>query len=596
MRCDRTKILIGLVLVLGTLAVYGGTLSNEFVNYDDPDYVTANPNVQAGLTNSSIRWAFTTTRASNWHPLTWLSLQLDSQLFHLRPWGFHLTSLLLHCANALLLFLVLDAMTGMVWRSAVVAALFAWHPLHVESVAWVAERKDVLSTLFWMLTLGAYVHYVRRPGTIRYLLVFCSLGLGLMAKPMLVTLPCVLLLLDYWPLGRLRFGDAAATNGRPASKKARAKSWQEGSLRWLLIEKLPLFALAAASCAITWYVQQKGGAVQSLTKYPLEARLSNVPVAYCTYLAKMVLPVDLAPLYPHSKAALPAWQVAGASAFLLGVTALALALARRLPYLAVGWFWYLGTLVPVLGLVQVGAQALADRYTYVPLIGIFLLLVWTTADLLVRWRSSFVLIPATAVVLLFCMFLTWVQVGFWQNSYMLWVRTLAVTEGNYIARNNLALVCEDQGDLAQALTLYREAVDLAPDDLSSRINLAGLLARLGRGEEAVAQYDAALRIDPRSLPAHDGMGLVCMQLGRKAEAWAHFATMHQLKADSLAAEGHFDKAVELLRQARHLASSASRSDLVQKIEHRLRAYERRQLVAEEPATNPPKGDRIQSGS
>jgi tetratricopeptide (TPR) repeat protein len=590
MRSDRTKILIGLGLVLGTLAAYAGVLSNEFVNYDDPDYVTANPNVQAGLTNASVRWAFTTTRASNWHPLTWLSLQLDYQLFHLRPWGFHLTSLLLHCANALLLFVVLDAMTGMVWRSAVVAALFAWHPLHVESVAWVAERKDVLSTLFWMLTLGAYMHYVRRPGTIRYLLVFCSLGLGLMAKPMLVTLPCVLLLLDYWPLGRLRFGDPASASGRPASKKkARETSRNEGSLRWLLIEKIPLFALAAASCAVTWYVQQKGGAVQSLTKYPLEVRLGNAPVACCTYLVKMIFPVELAPLYPHPKTALPALPVAGASAFLLGVTALALTLARRVPYLAVGWFWYLGTLVPVLGLVQVGAQALADRYTYVPLVGIFLLLVWTIADVLARWRSSLLLIPTTAVVLLFCMFLTWVQVGFWQDSYTLWVRTLAVRKDNYVALNNLALVCEDQGDWAQALKLYRDAVDLAKDDLSSRINLAGMLARLGRGEEAVAEYHAALLIDPRSLPAHDGMGLVCMQLGRKDEAVNHFTTTHQLKAASLAAEGRFDEAAALLRQARRLASSASRPDLVQKIEHRLRAYERHQVVAEEPTANPSGG-------
>jgi tetratricopeptide (TPR) repeat protein len=524
----RTEILVGLFLVAATLAVYWHVSENEFVDFDDSKYIDSNPQVKAGLTGPGLRWAFTTTLASNWHPLTWLSLQLDAQLFGTKPWVFHRTNLLLHAANALLLFVVLRGMTGAVWRSAAVAALFAWHPLHVESVAWAAERKDVLSTLFWMLTLGAYLLYVRRPGVGRYLAVVGCLALGLLVKPMLVTLPCVLLLLDYWPLGRLRLG--VQPSPRAGSTEPQAA---EGPGR-LLGEKVPLFALAAASCVITWYAQQKGGALASLDGLSLGMRLANAPVACTNYLAEMLYPVtimlypvtgrffpfELAVYYPHPRHSPPVW-VAGAVGVLLAVSALAAALARRAPYLLVGWLWYLGTLVPVIGLVQVGNQAMADRYTYVPLIGVFIALAWGGPDLL-AWMQlrELVLVPITAIFLGICLCLTWIQVTVWHDSFTLWDHAIEVTRDNALAHTSLAGTYERNGEVDEALAHYREALGIDPYSVLAHTNLGNLLLAQGKSEEAFQEFAKAAQLTPHQPIPHDGMGVALLYQG-KEDAAAH---------------------------------------------------------------------------
>jgi tetratricopeptide (TPR) repeat protein len=493
----RAEMVACLLLALLTVCALGNVSGYDFVNYDDPDYATENPRVQAGLTRESVVWAFTTTRAGNWHPLTWLSLELDQQLYGLQPASFHRTNLILHVINTLLLFLCLRRMTGLVGRSAVVAALFAVHPLHVESVAWVSERKDVLSTLFWMLTMLAYAWYVERPGWGRYLPVLAAFALGLMAKPMLVTLPCVLLLLDYWPLGRLRF---------PIS-----------NLRFQILEKLPLFALSAASCAVTLVAQQN--ALSSFAQIPLQSRLVNALRSYAEYVGKMFYPLRLAVLYPYPRS-WPAWELIASGLLLLAVTGLAVRTARRWPYFLVGWLWYLGTLVPVIGLVQVGKQQMADRYTYVPLIGLFLILVWGIGDALARRPGGKALsVALTALVLLACLVLTWHQAGTWRDSESLWTNALAVTTGNSDACISVGSIRESQGKPGEAIALYRKALEYAPDDAIAHHHLGLALARQGKEQEAVAHLNAALRLDPRQSRAHlIGRGEALMQLGKLDEA------------------------------------------------------------------------------
>jgi tetratricopeptide (TPR) repeat protein len=496
-------LVVSVVLAGLTVLVYCPCFDHPFIKLDDQDYVTQNAHVQAGLTAEGVRWAFTTFACGNWHPLTWLSLQLDATLFGGRnAGGFHLTNVLLHAASAALLFLVLARMTGAVWRPALVAALFALHPLHVESVAWVAERKDVLSTLFWVLTLAAYLAYVRRPGVGRYLLVALALGLGLLAKPMLVTLPFVLLLLDYWPLRRWP----------PAVPFHR-----------LLLEKVPLLALVLASCVLTAVAQSRFQAVRSFASYPLDVRVANALLAYVSYLGKALWPAHLAVYYPHPGAAVPVVQVVGAGLLLAALTALALALGRRRPYLAVGWLWYLGTLVPVIGLVQVGDQALADRYTYVPLIGLFLMLTWGAADLVeVLNLSGLWAAGAAAVVLAACVALTWTQLGYWKSDLDLWEHALAVTGPNLMAHCHLAECLHERGKIEAARKEYERAVAVAPGRAEPHNALGNELRDLGRSEEAAAEYRTALRLDPGLVTAHYNLGLVLDDLGRQDEAVAEF--------------------------------------------------------------------------
>jgi tetratricopeptide (TPR) repeat protein len=450
----RLPLLLGAALALLTLAAYLPALHNGFVNLDDGFYVTGNPQVQKGITRASAAWALTANVANNWHPLTLLSHQLDCQLFGLDPAGHHATSLLLHLANTLLLFAVLRGMTGALWRSAAVAALFAVHPAHVESVAWVAERKDVLSALFWILAMAAWTGYARRPSPGRYLLAALMMILGLMAKPMVVTLPFALLLLDVWPLERHGLG------------------W-----RRLIAEKLPLLALSAAASLVTLRYQRTSLAPLDLVPWSL--RLANAAVSYAAYLGKLLLPRNLAVFYPIPLA-IPAWQVAAATVLLAALTALAVWKARRAPWLLVGWLWFLGTLVPVIGLVQVGRQAMADRYTYIPSIGLFVAIVWGIAAL-ARERRAILSMAAAAAILALAAG-TWMQAGYWRDSVALYRHALAVTRGNYVAHVGLAKALTAKRDWTGAAEQYRAALALRPGLTEARAGLAAVL-RAGDLEE-----------------------------------------------------------------------------------------------------------------
>jgi protein O-mannosyl-transferase len=438
-------------LVLLTLAVYLPVLTHGFIRFDDPVYVTRNPWVQAGLTWDGIAWAFTANVASNWHPLTLLSHMLDCELFGMDPLGHHLTSLLLHTASVVLLFEALRLMTGALWRSAAVAALFAIHPTHVESVAWIAERKDVLSGFFWMLTLLAWAFYVRQPSRKRYAVVALSLAAGLLSKPMVVTLPFVLLLLDVWPLGR----------------KIRVK------------EKLPLFALAAASCVVTVIAQS--GAIGMASQFPLRLRLANAVLSYVAYLGKTLVPSRLAVFYPMPTE-FPAWKVVGAALLLVLLTVLALRAAR---YVTVGWLWFLGTLVPVIGIVQVGGQAMADRYTYLPTIGLFLIAVWGLPR-----------IPVWIPILLALAIGTRLQLRHWQDSESLFRHAAAVTEGNFIAHLNLAQIHAERGERGPALEHFRKTLEIRPGMWQAQASLGNTLRRWGRPDKALPHLRNAVRLRP----------------------------------------------------------------------------------------------------
>ncbi len=505
----RRDLLICLALALLTCGSFGHAVLNGFVNYDDNDYVTANRQVLKGLSAEGVAWAFTTTRAANWHPLTWLSLQLDATLFGPDAWGFHLTNVVLHALNAVLLYLALRRLTGAAWRAAAVAAFFAVHPLHVESVAWVAERKDVLSGLFWMLTLLAYARYAERPARGRYALVVAAFALGLLAKPMLVTLPCVLLLLDYWPLKRF---DLFPGEKPPAPP---------GGLRRALWEKAPLFALTAAACAVTVYAQRKGGAVSSLQSLPLGPRLVNSVGAYAGYLGKAVWPTRLAAFYPHPRDGADVAAALRAALLLLVFTALALRLRRR-RYLAVGWLWFLGTLVPVIGLVQVGSQALADRYTYLPYIGLFVALVWGVADLSARWPRRQVVLPAATLVLLgLCVALTVRQVRLWHNSTWLWEQAIQATRDNWVAHVNLGSAYldsprDDRHRLASEQ--FQRALQLYPEHAKAHNNLGLIALEQGRYDDALERLTCAAELDPALAQVRDNWGVVLQRRGQFPEA------------------------------------------------------------------------------
>jgi tetratricopeptide (TPR) repeat protein len=469
-------LLICIALTVAMLVVYSQVRTHDFVNFDDDKYVTENPHVRAGLTWKGITWAFTATRESTWHPfpLAWMSHMLDCQLFGLNPGRHHMTSVFLHAANTLLLFLLLKRMTAHVWRSAFVAALFALHPLHVESVAWLAERKDVLSTFFWMLTIWSYVRYVERPAVHTYLPVPLFFSLGLMAKPMIVTLPFVLLLLDYWPLRRFQSF---------RSKRSSENSFSLG----LVWEKIPLFALAAASSVLTVMATVRFGyAARAFQTYPFKVRLANAIVSYTAYMGKLLWPFRLAPGYPHPGLQ-PFWKVAGASVLLVSVFILALKLIRQRPYFAVGWLWYLGTLVPVIGLVPVGSHTMADRYTYVPLVGIFIMVAWgipALVEKLRRWQLG--IRTGAAAVLLALAGTSWAQLGYWADSVTLFKHVLDVTgDRNFLAHNNLLVAYLKNGDLHRALPHAHSALHLQPDNYIVYYNIACIYSLQNKTEESV---------------------------------------------------------------------------------------------------------------
>jgi protein O-mannosyl-transferase len=497
----RYRVLIGIGLSILVLVSYWGVARNQFISFDDPQYVTENPQVLKGLDRESAVWAFTTSQASNWHPLTWLSLLLDRELYGRNAGGYHWTNVILHLLAGLILFLALSRMTASLWRSGLVAALFLVHPLHVESVAWVAERKDVLSGLFWMMGIWCYAGYVERPGPVRYLWVVLSLACGLLSKPMVVTFPFVLLLLDGWPLGRTVGG------------KSR---W--GRLVW---EKIPLFLLSAAGSIITFLVQKESQAISSLSAMPLGDRLANATVSYAAYLGKTFWPAGLSIYYPYNGPP-PFGHLVSALALLVLITVMAILMIHRRPYLLVGWLWYLGTLVPVIGIVQVGSQAMADRYTYLPLVGVFILTVWGVKDLLDGCRarkaiwglvSGFVMVVMVVLVIL-----TQTQVRYWKDTPTLFGQALRNTERNFMAHQILAEDRAKAGDLTGAENHYREAIRIKPSFKQAYNSLGHLLMIRGKHDEAGPLLEKTLQIDPTFVPAMKNLGDVRMRQGRLKDA------------------------------------------------------------------------------
>jgi len=516
---------IYLTLALVSIIVFWQLIRCDFIIYDDAVYVTGNPHVLSGFTLENIIWAFNNyDYASNWHPLTWLSHMLDCKLFGLAPSYHHLTNLLLHIANTLLLFAALKQMTSTIWRSAFVAALFAIHPLHVESVAWIAERKDVLSTFFWMLTMICYVQYVKRPSIASYLLTLLMFALGLMAKPMLVTLPFVLLLLDYWPLNRLE-------------NISFAKSSSRQTILRLVREKIPFFVLSAASSGITFFAQQSGGSVVKLAYLPLHLRLANAVLSYVKYISKMIWPKDLIVFYPFRGDELtPAWVLL-LLAFLVIVSIRMVTLAPTYRYLPVGWFWYLGTLIPVLGIVQVGSQALADRYTYVPLIGIFIIFAWGLNDLFAGFRHRWFILGSSALAIFFALTVcTRHQVGFWKDGVTLFEHALKVAD-TPAAHDNLANVLAKDNRLNESLKHYKIALQMSKNpDPEMLYNFACVYNNLGRDTEAIETFKQVIKIKPDYAQAYNQLGYIYYKLGRYAEAIDVFRQAIAIKPDL--AEAH----------------------------------------------------------
>ena len=514
LRCLLLCVLLCLILIAVVLVFYSPVTHNGFLNYDDDQYITNNPHVRAGLTWQTVKWAFTTYDQANWHPLTWLSHALDSQLFGLNPAGHHSVSVLLHAANAVLLFLLLQSATGFRWRSLMVAALFALHPVNVESVAWAAERKNVLSMLFFLLALHAYVWYARRPELRRYAVVAFFFALGLLCKPQVITFPFLLCLLDYWPLCRI--GPAAV-----AGEAVQGGNVPRLSGGWLVLEKLPLLLLSAASAVVTMKAQKAGGAVQSLFQYSLLLRLETAVISYVGYLGKAFWPSKLVALYPHPTSLYPAWQVGAAVIVLILVTALVLR-ARGQKYLAVGWFWFLGSFFPMIGLVQVGAQAMADRYAYIPFVGLFLMVTWLAADWAKAHRLSatWLAIPAISCLLVLGI-LTYRQVGYWHDIPSFWTRTLALTENNYIAHDTLGEFLASQGRTEEAAAHFRAALAIRPDDLPANLNLGTYEHGRGNLPVAIDRYQmVALHAADVGLraTAYGNLGSAYRQMGQSMKA------------------------------------------------------------------------------
>lgn len=514
----RLKLGICMFLVLASLVVYLKVANCEFINYDDELYVTKNPHIQTGINLESIIWAFTTDTAANWHPLTWLSHMLDFKLYGLNPMGHHWTNLQIHIVNSILLFLFLEWISGAMWRSAFVSALFALHPLHVESVAWVSERKDVLCAFFWILSMWAYVRYVRNPAKKRYALLLVFFSLGLMAKPMIVTLPFVLLLIDFWPLERFR--------SLICEREIRVPK----VILFLVWEKIPLFVLSAISSFITFIVQQHGGAVASIKSLSLKARIANAIVSYASYLGNMIWPLKLTMLYPIRE-----WhigQVVISGALIVLLTALAVRTWRRHPYIAVGWFWYLGTLVPVIGLVQVGPQRMADRYTYIPLIGVFIIIAWGLSDISKKWRYQKVVLSIfSGAVLLFLMVCTWVQVGYWQNGIALFKHTIRLTQNNTIAVCALGEALDRHGKYDDAVRHYLKALKMNPNYAEAHYDLGVTLERQGNSDAAVRHYLEALRIKPGDARVHNNIGVIRANQGKFNAAVDHYQKALQIRPD-----------------------------------------------------------------
>ncbi|MGA3163238.1 MAG: tetratricopeptide repeat protein [Verrucomicrobiota bacterium] len=556
---------ICVLLAVAVFLVFGQTLRYDFVNYDDDVYFSSNPHVQAGLTWPGALWAFTTGYDGIWHPLTWLSLMLDVDLFGTGPAGPHLTNVLLHAATAVLLFLVLRQMTGALWSSAFVAAIFSIHPLRVESVAWVTGRKDVLSGLFFMLTLGAYARYVEQSkaqspkSRAFYGLALLFFALGLMSKPMLVTVPFVLLLLDFWPLGRFSFSGKPSTFNSDESRAGPPLSTWPASR--LVIEKIPFLLLSAGSCLATVFAQPHN--IARIEKISLDLRIYNAVVSYVIYLGKMVYPARLAVFYPYSASEMLAWKAGLGMVLLAGICIAFFWLRHKRPYLLVGWLWYLGMLVPVIGLMQVAGHARADRYTYLPQIGIYIIVAWGVGNLLRSWRyRRQVFGIAASIVIAALMACASIQTSYWRNSESLWTHALACTSRNYIAHNNLALVLAAQGQSADAFQHFKEALEINPRFVEAYNNLGVVLAQQGQSAEAIRHFQKAIELQPDCSDAYNSLGNALADQGHLAEAITNyqkavklnpdFAAAHYNLGNALALQGRYAEAIGHFRKTLQL--------------------------------------------
>jgi protein O-mannosyl-transferase len=548
-RSYHVTIAVYLFLATISLAVFGQTIRYDFVNFDDDLYVYNAPAIQGGLTLKGIALAFTSPHARNWHPLTTISHMLDCQLYGLKAGGHHATNVILHTIAVLLLFRVLRQMTGAVWKSAVVGALFAVHPLHVESVAWVSERKDILSAVFFFLMLAAYVCYARAPSVTCYLAVASLFSAGLMSKPMLVSAPVILLLLDYWPLRR--FEQPSSTTGKGKISKS---DNQRRIIRGLFLEKVPLLVLSAGSCVITFVLQKRAtGAIPPL---PFLWRMQNAFATYVIYVWQTLWPARLAVFYPHPNDTLAIWEVILAVGLLLAITITAIVFRSERPYLFTGWFWYVGMLVPVIGLVQVGEQGHADRYTYLPHIGLFLLAVWLAADVTAVHQSrSWVAVATATVIILALAWTAFIQTSYWRNSETLWTHALAVTSDNDVAHNNLGYLCVDRGDLDEAISHFETALRIRsskPDPHYSvgsafmEMNLADALGRKGQPDEAMVHYAEAIELQPNYADAYYYRGNILFAEGRIEEAMTDWEKTLQIQPND--ADAHTCLGNALLRR------------------------------------------------
>jgi len=523
-------VLIYSALILSTLLVFWQVRNFEFTNYDDTDYVTENPHFSHGINRDDIIWAFTTPNIGNWLPLTWLSFMLDSQLFSLNSGRMHLVNLLLHIANTLLLFAVLKKMTGSLWRSAFVAAAFALHPMHVESVAWVIERKDVLSTFFFMLTVAAYVGYVGNDGSFRYLLTILLFVLGLLAKPMLVTLPFVLLLLDYWPLNRFD-SHPAKTSGRRPRKPASIPDMRRILYR-IIIEKVPFLALAVVWSVITFLAQKGSGSVIETDALPPYYRIANALLSYARYIGKMFWPQNMTTFYPFDIKSFSFWQITMCAILLLGISVFVIRFGQKQKYLPVGWFWFVVTLIPVIGLVQSGIQGYADRYTYISYIGLFIMIAWGLPQLLSKWPQRKIALGLSMVIAITILGLcAHRQVSFWNNSFTLFSHAIKVTPNNYLAYNNLGVACDSTGRRQDAIKNYRQAVRIKPDYSEAYYNLGGAYRKVDRKQDAIEAYKQAIKIKPDYAKAICNLGVAYDELGRGKDAIEAYKQTIRIKPD-----------------------------------------------------------------
>ncbi|MBM4104516.1 MAG: tetratricopeptide repeat protein [Planctomycetes bacterium] len=522
-------IFICFALTASTLLVFWQVHTFDFVNFDDDEYVYNNQHVSGGLTAENIRWAFTSGHAANWHPVTWLSLMLDCQIFGLHPGRMHLVNVVLHLANTLLLFAVLSKMTGSLWPSAFVAAAFALHPMHVESVAWVTERKDVLSTFFLLLTLAAYAGYVKRPSVFKYIISLIFFALGLMAKPMLVTLPLVLLLLDYWPLNRFAALQPVKTAGGKSPKSAAVPN---GRVIWyrMLIEKIPFLALAALSSGITFIVQN--GAIKDVTTLSLENRAANIFLSYSRYMGKLFWPQNLAVFYPFDAHHFSFLQIALCAILLLSISVFVIRFGRTQRYLPVGWLWFVITLIPVIGLVQVGGQAFADRYTYIPYIGLFIMIAWGLPELCSKWPYRNATLGVTAALVLTALGIgTYRQAGYWNNSITLFSHANEVTKNNFIAHNNLGAFYSNLCRWQEAIEALKQSIRIYPEYARAYNNLGAAYGGLGCNQEAIEAFKQLIRLKPNDAGAHYNLGNAYANLGLWQEAIEACKQAIQIKPD-----------------------------------------------------------------